>query len=329
MIKRSGMSGPGTGPPPSEPPNDHPDLETIAAYLDGRLPNRARARMTEHLEACPDCYFVFTEAAQARVVDGVGTQVVRGPWTKTAVAAAALGLAASLVLIVSPQRPGNARPQQELADLVTAVGTERTVEPRLTGGFAYGVLKAPVRGEPTDVASPDVRIAAARIEKTADAERTPRNLAALGIAYVVIGKSDEAVSVLENATRDAAGDADAWSNLSAAYLVRAQRERRPDDVVKALDAADRATRVAPSLREAWFNRALATEQIGGRREEAKKAWEDYLRIDAASAWSAEANRHLAGLTSQSRHAPSRCTVAGENAGRHTAMYSAPSASGVL
>src|SRR5262245_55594994 len=56
-----------------------------------------------------------------------------------------------------------------IAELVAAVGAQRIIEPRLTGGFAYAPVVIPsstrsgVRTD--DLQSPDVRIAALRLEK--------------------------------------------------------------------------------------------------------------------------------------------------------------------
>ncbi len=288
-------------------PGECPDLESIAAYLDGRLGERERDRVAAHIAECDDCAFIFSEAAQTRVTADITREAlasrVRAWVSRPAVlwpSAAALATAAVLVAGVGLSLRW-AAPPTDLQTLVTAVGTDRTVEPRLTGGFAYGRLRGPVRsGTATTNVPPDVRIAAARIEKTANDLRTPQNLAALGLAYLVSDNPADAVAALESATRDAAENAAYWSDLSAAYVERARRERHLEDLAKALNAADRATRLAPALPEAWFNRALAIEGIGGLREEAKKAWDEYLKVDSRSEWSAEARRHLAALSNQSR-----------------------------
>src|SRR5262249_9651938 len=153
-----------------------PDLETIAAYLDRRLTESERAAVTEHLASCETCYFVFTEAAQMRVSEATAHEsesgVVANPvwWARPKVlwsSGAALAAAASLTLLVNTGIiPGRNGDSAELRALVVAVGTDRTLEARLTGGFAYGPLRATTRGSgtPTSV-SADVRIAAARIEK--------------------------------------------------------------------------------------------------------------------------------------------------------------------
>jgi hypothetical protein len=41
-----------------------PDLEDIAAFLDGTLPAGQRARLTEHLASCESCYEIFAGAAR-------------------------------------------------------------------------------------------------------------------------------------------------------------------------------------------------------------------------------------------------------------------------
>src|SRR5439155_26286209 len=111
----------------------------------------------------------------------------------------------------------------ELQALVAAVGTERTVEPRLTGGFAYGPLKVVRSAEPVQNVAPDVRIAAARIEKKALAQRTLDALRSLGIAYLLTGGVARAVAALEEAADRQSADAQALRDLAAAYLVRVAR----------------------------------------------------------------------------------------------------------
>lgn len=42
--------------------SDHPALESIAAYLDGRLPEAERSALTAHLDSCAACYEIYTES---------------------------------------------------------------------------------------------------------------------------------------------------------------------------------------------------------------------------------------------------------------------------
>src|SRR5262245_53860886 len=127
--------------------NECPPLELIAAYLDQRLTERERAEVTKHLAECEDCYFVFTEAMQMRAADAARSETegrLHEPdappkwWATPKIAwssAAALAAAASLVLAIGgrffPARDAFA---PELGKLVAAVGNDRIIEGRLTGG---------------------------------------------------------------------------------------------------------------------------------------------------------------------------------------------------
>jgi tetratricopeptide (TPR) repeat protein len=285
--------------------NECPDLETIAAYLDRRLRRRERERVTAHLADCESCYFVFSEAAQTHLTwnwapPSVWQRLVAWlsrPKVIWGSAAATLATAASLWLVAGTailQRVPTMSP--ELQALVAAVGTDRTIEPRLTGGFAYGPVRAVVRGGETPAANvpPDVRIAAAQIEKGSIAHRTPQTLESLGIADLIVGETDRAVLVLEQGAELAPADAKILSDLSAAYLARATRQRQSDDLNKALALADRAIKADPKLAEARFNRAYALEHLS-LMQEARDAWQEYLKIDNQSGWAGEARQHLGPL----------------------------------
>jgi tetratricopeptide (TPR) repeat protein len=278
-----------------------PDPELMAAYLDGRLTDRERAPVTDHLASCENCYLIFTESWRTHVeAEPVLTPVARMR-RRFVIPAAGVAVAAMLTLAVQPAalssalawlRPSN---QADVAELVAAVGTQRTLEPRLTGGFTYEPVKSPMRSGVSrlDASSPDVRIAVARIEKRMMQSRTPKNLSAVGEAFLAIGDGEQAVAVLEEATA-IAPEPKALSDLAAAYLLRSAQRNRPDDIAKAIAAANNAVKVDPSLAEAWFNRALALER-GPSSAEAQQAWDDYLRLDNSSGWADEARRHLQAL----------------------------------
>ena len=289
------------------PLDECPDLETLAAYLDGRLSAGARDRVAEHVAACETCYFVFAEAAQTHPVaepkgktPGESTRVWmsyrRLMWSS---GAAALTTAACIWLIVGGTWRPRTTESPELRSLIAAVGSDRTIEARLSGGFSYGPLRGVVRaGESVATMSPDVRIAAARIEKEAIAHRTPQTLKSLGIAYLVMGDINRAVPALEEAADQPSADPRTLSDLSAAYLVRAARANQPQDFARALAAAQRAVTTDPEVAEAWFNRALALEALS-LREQARDAWQEYLKVDSKSGWAEEARTHLKALTDSS------------------------------
>jgi len=182
-----------------------------------------------------------------------------------------------------------------IADLAQVVGTRHDVAGRLSGGFAPRAETVVRRGGAAgegERLSPDARIAIARIEKAAGADRRPAMIEALGVAFLVEGEVDRAIAALDEAA-STSDDARAWSDLSAAYLTKAERarERRVEYLARALDAAARSLRGRPT-NDARFNRALALAQlapyVGGGQP-----WDEYLRSDRDSPWTAEARRHAA------------------------------------
>lgn len=275
-----------------------PDLETLAAYLDGRVADDERQRIAAHLADCESCYFVFAETAQ------IETDVAPKPaprWWATPrllwpTAAAGLAAAAALVLAVSGSLIPTDREAPDLTALQSALAAERTVEPRLTGGFAYAPFRAPVRSVDADPANvpPDVRIAAARVEKETASRQTPGALHARGLAALVVGDVDGAVRLLEDATAARPDDAGILNDLAAAYLVRADRRPGGGDAAAALAAVTRALARQPGLPEASFNRAHALERLA-LPDQARAAWTQYLTIDNRSGWADEARAHVRAL----------------------------------
>jgi CHAT domain-containing protein/tetratricopeptide (TPR) repeat protein len=196
-----------------------------------------------------------------------------------------------------------ARPHtSELKELMAALANEQTrhVEGRLTGGFKYAPVASPQRGTDSDVLSPDVRIAAATIEKRARAQDTRQNRAALGVAHLVLGQFDEAVELLESCVQEDAANASLLSDLSVAYLARAKARHRVVDWASALATAARAIRLNRGTTEAHFNRALALEGLH-LREEAVDAWKAYQSVDRRTSWSTESAAHIEALSRQQAH----------------------------
>jgi CHAT domain-containing protein len=95
------------------------------------------------------------------------------------------------------------------------------------------------------------------------------------------------------------GDAQAWSDLSAAYFVQAQEDDDPGGLVRALEAAEKAVGLQGDLPEARFNQALLLERIGARSD-AWRAWQAYLALDGSSLWAEEAQAHVQALAQPGR-----------------------------
>jgi tetratricopeptide (TPR) repeat protein len=219
---------------------------------------------------------------------------------------AGLAAAAALVLAIQVARPewvsGLFRPRgdrPELQELIAAVAKEptRPVEGRLSGGFKYAPPPSPTRGAADREASPDVRIAAAKIEKVAAEKETADARAALGAALLALGETHQGVLALEAAAQMSPENPFIQSDLTAAYLARSRREGGAQDLARAISAAGLALKSNPDLIEALFNRALGLEMLGPASA-ARDAWNEYLKRDASSAWADEARRRLQLLQSK-------------------------------
>ena len=263
--------------------------------------------MDEHIAGCPDCYEVFAATIQFGLSeeDAVKRSVapatvplafVRRPGFR---AAAGLAMAAALLLAISLQlsRVPSRHAAPLVAELAEAMGSRRLIEPRLTGGFHHGRLITLRSGETPhglDAQPPAVLAAVARIRVRAERDASPEAQGALGITYLVSGDVSGAVKALESASAQEPENARLLSDLAAAYLTRATQADEPADIPKALEAAEKAIALKDATEEAWFNRALALERLH-LVDAARKAWDDYLQRDAASAWADEARQHLEAL----------------------------------
>jgi hypothetical protein len=164
----------------------------------------------------------------------------------------------------------------------------RPVEPRLADGVVYapclpgketpGLIPAAVCGE---AHPPERKDRSPQAGPALRGERGPEPPERKG-------------SGIERSVGGDPHDARTWSDLAAAYLVRAQQADDPRDLLRAYGAADRAVKEDGSLPEARFNRALVLERLF-LAPQAAEAWQDYLNLDGQSGWAAEAEGHRAAL----------------------------------
>lgn len=295
---RSGASGPAC-----------PSSEMLSAYLDGRLDGPSRAQVEDHVSRCEDCYFLVRETLLTLPALGEPAEVPPGATPRRYLLAIAatlfvgLGSGAAWWLL---WRDAHAA---AVAGLVEEVGERRFFEARLTGGFHHGPLVGVKRAARSD-SSDQWGVLGRALEirdttKGAPSRKTGRALATAHLFYSKTGifKADPdnvdprgaevnlAVGILEGLVREHPQDARLQSDLAAAYLVRAEGSGPGDDARKALDAADAAVRLDPSLREAYFNRALALESLQ-RTGEARKAWEEYRSAFPGDEWLPAVGAHL-------------------------------------
>jgi CHAT domain-containing protein len=94
-------------------------------------------------------------------------------------------------------------------------------------------------------------------------------------------------------------DAQAWSDLAAVYMTRAQRLDNPRDLLRSYEAADHAVRTDGSILKARFNQALALERLY-LWPAASNAWKEYLDRDKSSDWAQEAKERRQRLDRSSK-----------------------------
>jgi Putative zinc-finger len=292
--RRWGLEAADAGDPAA--PGPCPDSETLAAFVDGRLDAAGRADVAAHVAQCHDCLFVVGESG--RFLDsGSSEGVASGPrrWTPGVLAVAStLAAAAALVLAVWLLRPPGYASQVQ--SIYAALGERRPASARLSDlPFAPppSVTRGTVAGGPSpagrNAAPLDLLVAAARVEERAAGDATAEGRWALGVARLVAGDLDEAVTALEAAAALRPQDARLAVDLSAALLTRAERTGDAASAARGLAEAERALALAPSSREARFNRALALEYLV-RPDEAALAWRDYVAEDPNSPWATEVRR---------------------------------------
>jgi hypothetical protein len=272
-----------------------PEPEQLAAYVDGRVTAEERAAIQRHLADCEDCREVVADAVRLRDESHIRVLPFWRRRKAQAIGGGILALAASLILVVQVRPELNPfRGPTPYEELIAASGTSRTIEARLAGGFPHASPRRATRSQQLAVPSAELRAAAARVEQHAARDSAPARQHELGVAQLVMGQYDRAVTTLEGARNRSNDDPRLLNDLAAAYLARARTYGTADDISRALSAADAALAVDPTLAEAWFNRALAFEYFS-KRVEAAAAWRRYLEIDPTSPWSDEARWRLSSL----------------------------------
>jgi tetratricopeptide (TPR) repeat protein len=268
-----------------------PGPEELAAFVDRRLTRAARGSIELHLADCDVCRELLADVG---LLSREPLPNARWVVSKRAVGAAALGLAASLVLVLrlAPGALPSGGPDPH-AELVDAVGEFRTVEGRLTGGFAFGPLRPIMRSGSNAQGEENFRVlaAVAALEERAETSPTAANRHAAGVGQLVVGAYERAVATLEAAVDEAPSRAAYHSDLAAAYLARGRYLDRRDDFERARRSAERAIDLDNRLSEAYFNRALALDALG-EAADAERAYRTALAVDARSPWNAEINTRL-------------------------------------
>lgn len=204
---------------------------------------------------------------------------------------------AAMIAAAGTSRPSDPRESLDpFRPLIEAASlASRDIAPRLSGGFPWAALRPTQRGERNDAFNntTSLRIAAGDVAKRAGSGHSPEGRHAMALCDLLLGHAQRARDSIGVLTRELPG-AGTWNDLAAAEYVVATRKDDPSALARALAAVDAALEAAPTFPEARFNRALILETLG-LRDQARDAWQMYLRLDGGSGWAVEARRHLLSL----------------------------------
>ncbi|HYI12455.1 MAG TPA: CHAT domain-containing protein [Thermoanaerobaculia bacterium] len=257
----------------------------MAAFVEGTLPPEEIAAVAAHLGECSECRTIVSETEREEAeTQGSSKRML---WLATAAVLAGILIATLLVLRTSPAE-----------SLIAAAPRDHRLVAARLAGFPWAPLRPPSRGQAAPDAG-DLKLSGAAggvLDETRDGDDAASHHAS-GIAYLLIGSTAESIARLEQAA-SGSNDWRTWNDLAAARHVRALRDHRDQQLVRALEDVGEALRIEPKAAEAHFNRALILEDLGLWKR-AREAWQHYSAIDGASTWGNEAREHLRRLAKTS------------------------------
>lgn len=293
---------------------NHPSDETLAAFVDNRLDAPSRKIIIDHIATCDDCRADWQAISDFKAMSEERPDNVkrgnfdRGRWLPLSAIAAALALGFVVWPFVQTSRNRDALIE------ASAARKDRPSLARLSGEHPYKPPKATMRSgedDATDPASFGVAAVGMQIEEAVARHRNVENLRQLAAVQILAERWNDAVVTAEEAVRldadaekitdaiNASTNARLLTELSAAYFARASRSNDPNaDYARSAESAKRAWTLSKAP-EALWNYALAAERLGFR-EDARAAWQEYLKIDPSSPWAREAHQLLLQLDEQVR-----------------------------
>jgi hypothetical protein len=263
----------------------HPDAETLALFVEGKLARKDVKALFAHLDVCTSC---------TRAVRGANDEVSRhapasrSPFLLAAAAAALIAIAGGGLFVRQWRHASN--PMARLIALAPA--DARNIEPRLAGGFPWAPYRGPMRSNGNAPDARTYRLGGVTGELLERAEREDAAAVqhAAGAALVLVDRPGDAIAKLRAAAEREPRNAALRNDVGVAEYTAALRDEGADGYAEALAAFDAALKLDPRSTEALFNRALTLERLG-LAAAAREAWARYLEIDSASQWAIEARAH--------------------------------------
>ena len=260
--------------------------ELTDQYVTGQVRDADRDQMERYFFASP----ARREKLRIAAALQERQQVVRRPWLSSP----GLRIAASILIIVGltfavrwALTDGESEFDKGMAAMKTGYSERRPIEPRIS---TLSYLPFPLtRGSAgNDQRKEDFRRAELHFAQAVREKPTPAAHHALGKAYLAEGKFDEAIREFEQSLNGSPNPAQVYNDLGVAWLEKNEFNRSLDSLNKALE-------LDGNLLDALFNRALCYEKQS-RVDDAKAAWNEYLKRDSTSPWADEARQHLIRLS---------------------------------
>jgi CHAT domain-containing protein len=225
-----------------------------------------------------------------------------------------VSVAVLMLFLTEPLKQSGHDPRSgRIALLATLAPPERGFDGRLTH-FPYRPREHVMTGSSRHgMASREFTNLYALIAQIAeDANRQPSvaNLHALGVAYLTIGRPNQAMTTMARALTNQTGemaltkairasrDTALLNDFAAAAVAGAQSGDEDLAVGEAVEATYSAWQIGRSAEVAW-NRAVALEKVGVDSE-TLTAWHDYLVLDGASPWADDARKSISRLEAKRR-----------------------------
>lgn len=284
----------------------------LAAFIAGRLVTEDRRALIAHAEVCGTC--------REQVVTTIDATTFRNPVLRVrgerlfgARSVVIFVLAAAALLTAWYRVPLQRRlfSQSDMDDIVAAGALleRRPSVARLSADFPYRDASTATQARSIEARPPAALTEVIeRLQKEAGAGTTRRRHA-LGVAYLLAGKSKLAVETLEDAVQNDTGgrheimeaishssDAALLNDLAAAYLVFTERQDGLETQPLALQAVERAWSLQKTPQIAW-SRAVVIASFHVRQPSIA-AWREYLALEPSSEWSNAARRSLEQLLQQ-------------------------------
>lgn len=184
-----------------------------------------------------------------------------------------------------------------LVALNKAYKSERPIESRISD-FDYAPTKN-TRGAEDKTDKTESELAKTLALQSVSKNPTAENHLALGRVYLTEREFDKAIEQFQKAVKLAPDNAKVHNDLGVALMEKAkqQREKRFENLNQALQEFENSIKLNNSLLEAYFNKAFCLQLIPAT-ENAKEAWQEYLKRDSTSPWAEEARKNLQSLESQ-------------------------------